>query len=39
MFEFQLAATGLLGADVAMYSDGALQNDYVSPDLAAATPL
>jgi hypothetical protein len=39
MFEFQRVATDLLGADVAMYSDGALQNDYVSLDLAAATPL
>ena len=39
MFEFQRAATGLLGAEIAVYSDGALANDHVSPDLAAATPL
>jgi hypothetical protein len=39
MFEFQRAATGLLGAEVALFSDGALRNDHVSPDLATATPL
>jgi hypothetical protein len=39
MFEFQRAATTLLGADIALYSDGALGNDHVSPDLAAATAL
>jgi hypothetical protein len=39
MFEFQRAATDLLGAEVALYSDGALTNDHVSPDLAAASPL
>ena len=39
MFEFQRAATGLLGAEVALYSDGALSNEHVSADLAAATPL
>jgi hypothetical protein len=39
MFEFQRAATDLLGAEVTLYSDGALANDHVSPDLAAATPL
>jgi hypothetical protein len=39
MFEFQRAATGLLGAEVTLYSDGALRNDHVSPDLATATPL
>jgi len=39
MFEFQRAATDLLGAEVTVYSDGALANDHVSPDLAAATPL
>jgi hypothetical protein len=39
MFEFQRAATTLLGVDIALYSDGALGNDHVSPDLAAATPL
>jgi hypothetical protein len=39
MFEFQRAATDLLGAEVALYSDAALRNDHVSPDLATATPL
>jgi hypothetical protein len=39
MFEFQRAATDLLGAEITVYSDGALRNDHVSPDLAGATPL
>ena len=39
MFEFQRAATSLLGAEITVYSDGALRNDHVSTDLAAATPL
>jgi len=39
MFEFQRAATQLLGAEVALYSDGALANEHVSPDLVEATPL
>jgi len=39
MFEFQRAATDLLCAEIILYSDGALANDHVSPDLAAATPL
>jgi hypothetical protein len=39
VFEFQRAATGLLGAEVALYSDGALRNEHVSPDLVTATPL
>jgi len=39
MFEFQRAATRLLGAEVALYSDGALANEHVSPDLVEATPL
>ena len=39
MFEFQRAATSLVGAEIALYSDGALNNDHVSPDLAAAAPL
>jgi hypothetical protein len=39
MFEFQRAAAGLLGAEVALYSDGALTNEHVSTDLAAAAPL
>ena len=39
MFEFQRAAADLLSAEITVYSDGALRNDHVSPDLAAATPL
>jgi hypothetical protein len=39
MFEFQRAATDLLGAMITLYSAGALHNDHVSPDLTAATPL
>jgi hypothetical protein len=39
MFEFQRAATDLLGAEIALYSDGTLRNDHVSPDLATASPL
>lgn len=39
VFEFQQAATNLLGAEVALYSDGALRNERVSPDLVNATPL
>jgi hypothetical protein len=39
MFEFQRAATDLLGAEVTLYSDGALANDHVSPDLTTASPL
>jgi hypothetical protein len=39
MFEFQRAATDLIGADVILFSVGALGNDNVSPDLQAATPL
>ncbi len=39
MFEFQRAATELIGAEITVYSDGALANDHVSADLAAATPL
>lgn len=39
MLEFQRAATALLGADVALYSDGALANERVRPDLVTATPL
>jgi hypothetical protein len=39
MFEFQRAASDVLGAEVTLYSDGALHNEHVSPDLAAATPL
>jgi hypothetical protein len=39
VFEFQRAATDLLGAEVTLYSDGALGNEHVSPDLVTATPL
>ena len=39
MFEFQREATRLIGAEVARYSDGALANEHVSPDLVTATPL
>ena len=39
MFEFQRAATDLLHAEVTVYSDGALRNQHVSPDLVTATPL
>ena len=39
MFEFQRAAADLLGAEVTVYSDGALGNQHVSTDLVAATPL
>jgi len=39
MFEFQRDATNLLGAEITVYSDGALRNDHVSPDLTAATLL
>ena len=39
MFEFQRAAADLLGAEVTVYSDGALRNQHVSPDLVAAMPL
>jgi hypothetical protein len=39
MFEFQRDATQLLGAEVTLYSDGALANEHVSPDLVTATPL
>jgi hypothetical protein len=39
MFEFQRAATDLLGAEVTLYSDGALGNEHVSVDLLTASPL
>ena len=39
MFEFQRAAADLLGAEVTVYSDGALGNQHVSSNLVAATPL
>jgi hypothetical protein len=37
MFEFQRAAADLLSAEVTVYSDGALRNQHVSPDLVTAT--
>jgi len=37
VFEFQRAAGNLPGAEVTVYSDGALRNQHVSPDLATAT--
>jgi hypothetical protein len=39
IFEFQRAATDLLAAEITPFSDRALSNDHVSPDLATATPL
>lgn len=39
VFEFQRAATDLLGGSVALYSEGALANANVSPDLQTAAPL
>lgn len=39
MFESQRAASSLLGAEISVYSDGALRNNHVTPDRAAATPL
>lgn len=39
VFEFQRAAIELLGADLAVYSDGALSNNNVSPDLVNARSL
>lgn len=39
VFEFQRSATGLLGAEVTVYSDGALHNKHVSSDLVTAMPL
>jgi hypothetical protein len=39
MFKFQRAAADLLGAEVTVYSDGALRNQHVGPDLVTATSL
>jgi hypothetical protein len=39
MFELQRDATQQLGAEAALYSDGAPANEHVSPDLVTATPL
>ena len=38
-FAFQLAASELLGGEVALFSDEVLHNEHVSPDLLAASPL
>ncbi len=38
-FAFQLAASELLGAEVALFSDEVLRNEHVSPDLLVASPL
>ena len=38
-FSFQFAASELLGAEVALFSDEVLRNDHVSPDLLVASPL
>ncbi len=38
-FGFQLAASELLGAEVALFSDEALHNGHVSPDLLATSPV
>jgi hypothetical protein len=37
-FAFQLAASELLGGEVALFSDEVLRNEHVSPDLLAASP-
>jgi len=39
VFEFQRAASDLLGAEISVFSDGALRNDNVSADLEAAVAL
>jgi hypothetical protein len=39
MFEFQRAATELVGGEVILFSVGVLGNENVSPDLQSATPL
>lgn len=39
LFEFQREARDLLEAEVAVFSEGALSNDRVSPDLRAASAL
>lgn len=38
IFEFQSDAAGLPGTQVALYFDGALRNENVSPDLITAMP-
>jgi len=37
--DFETATEALLGAEVALFSDGVLGKQNVSPDLEAATPL
>ena len=37
--EFEVAARGLLGADIGLFSDRVLTKANVSPDLVAAAPL
>ncbi|HUY48833.1 MAG TPA: hypothetical protein VMV92_24475 [Streptosporangiaceae bacterium] len=39
LFHSRRAAVSLLGAEIALYSDGALNHEHVSPNLAAAAPL
>jgi hypothetical protein len=39
VLEFQRAAADLPGAEVTVYSDGALRNQHVSPDLVTITSL
>lgn len=39
MFEFQRAATDLVGGEIVIFSAGALGNENVSPDLEHASPL
>lgn len=39
MFEFQRAATDLVGSEIVVFSVGALANENVSDDLQSATPL
>jgi hypothetical protein len=38
MFEFRRAASHLLGAEITVYSDGALANDHVSADRPPPEP-
>jgi hypothetical protein len=38
-FAFQLAASELLGAEIALFPDEVLHTEHVSPDLLAAPPL
>lgn len=39
MFEFQRAATDLVGGEIVLFSAGALTNENVSADLRSAAPL